>query len=104
VKEKFNGYAFQYDTGYGKGAFLLRKWVNGIEVWKPLAVKSPPADYQWYDVQRHIEVTMEGSLITAKVDGETVISASDNSFSSGGVGLRVWNNPSAQFKNFSVSR
>jgi Flp pilus assembly pilin Flp len=103
VKQNVNGYSFQYDAGWGTGAFTLYKLVNGVEIHPPLAVTFPDANYKWYGVQRTIRITTNGSLITAKVDGQTVISITDSSYSGGGAGLRLWNNPSASFQNFTVT-
>ncbi|MBI2825024.1 MAG: DUF1080 domain-containing protein [Planctomycetia bacterium] len=103
VKKSFNGYSFQYDPGYGKGEFVLRKWVNGVELSQPLAAAPPAGPYKWLGVQRHIEVTTQGSMIVAKVDGETVLSCVDGSFTKGGIGLRGWNNTYATFDNIQVT-
>ncbi len=97
----FDGYNFQYDAG--EGAFVLRKWIGGVEIYEPLAVATPEESFQWLGTSHRVSVTTEGTLITAKVDGQTVLSANDDSFSSGGVGLRLWNNADATFDNVSVT-
>jgi Flp pilus assembly pilin Flp len=96
-----NGYCFQYDEGYP--GFVLRKWVNGLEINPPIAVTKVPANYTWLDVERKIQVTTVGSEITALVDGVVVMSVSDNTYASGGVGLRLWNQPGTSFDNFTVT-
>jgi fructan beta-fructosidase len=103
VKSAFNGYSFQYDPGYGSGAFTLYKWTNGSAIFPPLAVAYPSPGYNWFGPDRHIEVTTQGSLITAKVDGATVLTATDGSYTSGGAGLRLWNDPTAKFSKFTVT-
>ncbi len=96
-----SGYCFQYDMVFG--GFVLRKWVNGVEISPPIGMKMAPAGYQWLDVERHIQVTTVGSLITISVDGATVISTSDSTYTSGSVGLRLWNKPGTSFDNFVIT-
>ena len=104
VLGSYNGYCFQYDAQYGTGSFIVRKIVNGVELTVPIAIHDAPVGYQIaYGVQRHIEVTTVGSLITAKVDGVTVLSFNDSSYSSGGAGLRLWSDPVATIDNFSIT-
>ena len=103
VKGAYNGYSFQYDEGYSTGAFLLRKIVNGVELDQPLIVNLTPAGYPWYGVNKHFELTTKGSLITAKIDGKVVLSFSDSSYTTGGVGLRAWSGPSVSIQNFNVT-
>ncbi len=104
-----NGYTFQYDKGFGTpGAFIFRKWINGKEMspftpWQP----APPG-YQWYDVKRHVEISVQGNTYTAKVDGQVVATAVDNAtnpvpfFDNGRVGLRTWGGETC-FDNVQVS-
>jgi hypothetical protein len=99
-----NGYTFQYDPGYQGGQFIMRKWINGVEIWPPFVAVSPPAGYQWQGVDRQIEVDAAGSTFTAMIDGKTVLTGSDSTYSSGAAGLRVWAGGQASFANFSVTR
>lgn len=85
----FNGYNFQYDPGYGSGAFLFRKWVNGYEL-PPLARANAPTDYNWYEHPRDITIQVQGTSFTAFIDGKQVLSASDSTYTESGVGLRTW--------------
>jgi Flp pilus assembly pilin Flp len=96
-----NGYCFQYDAVFG--GFVLRKWVNGLEISPPIAMKIAPAGYQWLGVDRQIQVTTVGSQITISVDGVQVLSASDSTYASGSVGLRLWNKPGTSFDNFAIT-
>ncbi|MBK8987429.1 MAG: DUF1080 domain-containing protein [Chloroflexi bacterium] len=92
-----NGYTFQYDKGFGTpGAFIFRKWINGLEMapfrpWQP----APPG-YQWYDKQRHVVISVQGNSYTATIDGQPVATAVDSAvdpepfFEDGRVGLRIW--------------
>jgi Flp pilus assembly pilin Flp len=103
IKQNVNGYSLHYDSDYGSGAFTLSKYVNGVQILLPLVVVYPGALYQWLGTPKQITITQQGSLITAQVDGRTVLTCVDNSYASGGVGLRCWNSASATFQNFSVS-
>lgn len=88
-KGTFNGYNFQYDPGYGGGAFLFRKWVNGHEL-SPIARAKAPADYEWYKTPKTITIVVKGDTFTAFIDEKQVLLASDSTFSEGGVGIRTW--------------
>ncbi|MCS6887347.1 family 16 glycoside hydrolase [Chloroflexus sp.] len=101
---KFNGYSFQYDPGYGQGAFIIRKWVNGNELSTPIARVNAPAGYDWYGADRQVRVEVRGDTFTAYIDGQPAVQIRDNSFTSGGIGLRSWDNTSACFDNLSVQR
>lgn len=81
-----NGYIFQYDPGYG--AFTFRRWVNGYEL-LPFAV-SELVDYSWLDQAHAVRIVIDGDHFQAYVDDELVLEASDDTFSSGGVGFRTW--------------
>lgn len=95
------GYIFQYDPGYGSGAFLFRKWVDGHEL-SPLAVEYP-SDFDWHGEERQVVIDVEGDTFTAYVDGEEVISASDDTYQEGGIGLRVWDSTEADFDDLTVT-
>lgn len=101
--KNFNGYSFQYDPGYGGGKFIMRKWVNGTELWPPFATASPPSGYRWSGVERHVEITTSGNTFTAKIDGQTVLTGKDSTYTSGQAGLRVWTPSQASFDNFKVT-
>jgi hypothetical protein len=85
--EPTNGIVFQYDPGLS--GYVFRKWINGWEVNPALAFKAMPG-YQWYSKAHDITVIVKGNTYTAYVDGEAVLSATDNTYSSGSVGLRTW--------------
>lgn len=101
---KFNGYSFQYDPGYGRGAFIIRKWINGNELSMPIARVDAPRGYDWYGADRQVQVEVRGDTFTAYIDGQPVVQARDRSFTSGGIGFRSWDNTSACFDNLSVRR
>ncbi|WP_298817728.1 family 16 glycoside hydrolase [Chloroflexus sp.] len=100
---KFNGYSFQYDPGYGRGAFIIRKWVNGNELSMPIARRDAPG-YDWYGTDRQVRVEVRGDTFTAYVDGQPVVQARDSSFTSGGIGFRSWDASSACFDDLRVQR
>ena len=99
---RIEGYTFQYDPGYGGGQFIMRKWVNGYELWAPFATASAPPGYDWHDVNRQVEVDANGSVFTAKIDGQEVLVGSDDAYAEGSAGLRAWSSSQACFDNFKV--
>lgn len=98
---QFNGYSFQYDPGYGGGAFILRKWVNGREIWPPFA-RARARGYDWWDTPRDIKLEARGDTFTVYVDGQSVLTGTDDTYSEGGIGLRTWDNTIACFDSISV--
>jgi hypothetical protein len=96
-----DGYNFQYDPGWGGGAFLTRKWVNGNEL-SPLSSNRVPG-YDWYNTPHDVQIKVEGSTYTTYVDGQQVAQATDNSYSGdGGIGLRTWDNTKVCFDSVSI--
>lgn len=98
--DKVNGYTFQYDPGYGSGAFIMRKWVNGNEL-TPFAV-ARAAGYNWYNTPRQVQIVVRGNTFTAYIDGKQVLQGTDSTYTSGGIGLRTWNNTTTRFDKISV--
>lgn len=94
------GYAFQYDPGLS--GFVIRKWVNGMEV-NPALAYAPANNYNWFNTSRSVRVDVQGSSIKAYVDGVLVLSAVDSTYTTGGVGLRTWDSTRACFDNFSIT-
>ncbi len=101
-KGQIEGYTFQYDPGYKGGQFIMRKWVNGYELWPPFATAPAPEGYRWHNVDRHVEVSVDGDQFIATIDGKEVLVGQDDSYAEGGAGLRVWSSGRACFDNFSV--
>lgn len=99
---RIEGYTFQYDPGYGGGQFIMRKWVNGYELWPPFAAARPADDFDWHNVNRKVEVDVQGDSFTAIVDGEEVLTGTDDSYPEGSVGLRTWGGSQVCFDNFQV--
>jgi Flp pilus assembly pilin Flp len=88
VNGQVNGYTFQYDPGLR--ALVFRKWVNGREL-SPFATYRVPSGYDWYSQPRNVQVKVSGNTFTAYIDGEAVLTAQDDTYPSGGAGLRTWN-------------
>lgn len=87
--KKVNAYIFQYDPGYGIGAFLFRKVKAGRES-RPFAVVRVPRGYNWYHQLRTVSVQVKGDTFTAFVDGQQVLQAKDSTYKNGQIGLRTW--------------
>ncbi|PDV99695.1 family 16 glycoside hydrolase [Candidatus Chloroploca asiatica] len=103
TKTKVNGYTFQYDKGLNQ--FVMRKWTDGSEA-GPFARVNVPANYDWYNTNRQIELEVKGNTFTAYIDGVQVLTGSDTSatpYTTGGVGFRTWYGSEACFDNLSVS-
>ncbi len=99
---RLEGYTFQYDPGYRGGQFIMRKWVNGYELWPPFATATPPAGFNWHNSDRQIQVDVKGDTFTTSIDGEEILVAQDNSYTEGSAGLRTWSSSQACFDNFTV--
>ena len=99
---RLDGYTLQYDPGYGGGQFIMRKWVNGYELWPPFATAKPSEGFAWHDTDRQIKVDVQGDTFTAYVDGQEVLVGEDDSYPFGEVGIRTWNSSDVCFDNFTV--
>jgi hypothetical protein len=98
--DSVDGYSFQFDPGYGS-SFIFRKWVRGNEL-SPFARAYAPAGFEWWNTVREIKVVANGNRFTAYVDGQQVLTGSDATYATGGVGFRTWDNTKACFDNLSV--
>lgn len=94
-----NGYIFQYDPGYGGGAFIFRKRINGRET-RAFAVNRP-SGFDW-NASHDVQVKVEGDTFTAYVDGVEVLTATDDTFTEGGTGIRTWDNTRTCFDELTV--
>ena len=95
-----SGYAFQYDPGFN--GLVMRKWVNGVEINPPMAFKSMPGS-DWYSAAHTLSVKVSGNTYTGMVDGVPMLTATDNTYLTGGTALRVWDSTQVCMDNFSVS-
>jgi prepilin-type N-terminal cleavage/methylation domain-containing protein len=105
--EKITGYAFQYDPGYGKGEFIVRKVYDGREQ-GPIARISFsdafPDGFDVYGKQHEIGITVVGSRHVVTVDGQAVLDFEDSSFRSGATGARVWSDSVATLDDITVTK
>lgn len=85
---KTNGYIVQYDPGWGGGAIIVRKWINGAEL-APFATKKMPG-YDWYGEAHDLKIDVKGDTFTIYLNGEEILVAQDNTYTEGGTGLRSW--------------
>lgn len=96
---RVNGYSFQYDPGMS--GFVIRKWVNGNEISVPIARAAAPG-YSWYNAERKLQLNVRGDTFTVTLDGQPVLSATDSTYPSGGLGFRTWDSTRACFDNLDV--
>jgi len=100
--ESFTGYSFQVDHGYGDQFVIRRYDKNGTELGTPLAAASFPAGFD-VNAAHDVSVSVVGDTYIAYVDGVQVLTAVDDTYSSGGAGLRTWGDSQSQFDGFSVT-
>jgi hypothetical protein len=103
-----DGYAFQYDpgatgNGYKNGSLLIRRWINGVEVSTPIAI-APLSGSTTYNTPHDFKIVVKGDTFTVLMDGKPVLNAKDNTYPSGGTGLRSWDSTSACLNDFSVNQ
>ncbi|MEI6153603.1 MAG: family 16 glycoside hydrolase [Deltaproteobacteria bacterium] len=95
------GYIFQYDKA--KGRFEVNTWDNGKEV-STLKSISMPAGFPIYNQSHEIAITVQGDRQIIKIDNQTILDFSDNTFSSGMVGLRSWGSSTVAFDNATITQ
>ncbi|MBT3339197.1 MAG: DUF1080 domain-containing protein [Anaerolineae bacterium] len=95
-----DGYIVQYDPGWRGGSIIMRKWVNGSELY-PFATKRLP-DYDWYNESHDMKIDVSGNTFTIYLNGEEVLVGQDDTYSEGGIGLRSWNGTEICVDNLSV--
>lgn len=98
-ENRVNGYTFQYDPGYGRGAFIMRKWTNGHEH-SPFARINMP-DFDW-NRPHDVKVVTKGDRFTAYVDGKPVLNGRDDTYPEGRVGFRTWSDSVVSFDDLTV--
>lgn len=102
-EKKISGYCFQYDPGYGKGAFLVRKVVNGKEQ-RPFQRVRIPDGFPVFNQSHETTITVEGDHHVIKIDGEEIFNFSDDTFASGSAGLMSWGKSEVSFQDATVSK
>jgi len=96
------GYVFQYDPGFGSGEFIVRKVANGQEQ-SPFQRVPIPKGFTVYNTSHQIAVSVVGNQHTIQIDGATVLSFTDDAYTSGMGGLRTWTKSQAIFEDVSVT-
>ncbi len=100
-ENSFTGYSFQVDRGLGNQFVFRRYDKNGTELGQPLAAVPAPVGFD-FTTAHSVEVSVVGDTFTAYVDGVQVLSAVDDTYPSGGSGLRTWGDSQSEFDGFSV--
>lgn len=100
--ETLNGYSFQYDPGYQGGQFIVRKWVNGYELWPPIAAAAAPKQ-DWYGGNHNVTLKVQGNSFAAMLDDVVVLTGQDSTYQTGITGLRTWYGGKATFDNYTVT-
>ena len=109
--DSVTGYAFQIDPGYTEngvngfnGGFIVRP-VNGGSEQSPIIT----AAFSNFGISRdslpsvqNITITAEGNHFTMTFNGVKVLDFTDNSYSTGRVGLRRWRDDRVVFQNLRV--
>lgn len=95
-----DGYIVQYDPGWGGGAIIMRKWINGRET-SPFATKRLPG-YDWYSEPHDLKIDVRGDTFTVYLNGEEVLVGQDDTYSEGGIGTRSWDGSSVCFDGIKV--
>jgi fructan beta-fructosidase len=95
---RVSGYTFQYDPGYGRGAYLLRRWVNNRES----VIKAVSASLD-YDVSHTFTLDITPGSLSISQDGGEVLAYTGNLPVQGDVlGFRTWGSTDATFQNVAV--
>lgn len=102
-----SGYVFQYDPGLKtsdspNGSFVIRRWMNGKEIWKPIAEAKIPADFAVYKTPHDIDIVIRDANYMVLIDGKKVLEVTDHVYKEGGVGFRSWSNTTACTSHFSI--
>lgn len=96
------GYCFQYDAGFGKGAFIVRKVVDGKEQ-GPIQRAWIPDSFPVYNRSHQVEISTQGNRHVIRVDGEVILDFEDDAFPSGSAGFRSWGTSSVGFQDVTVT-
>jgi hypothetical protein len=98
-----SGYIFQYDPGLGN-KFVVRKVEKGQERSPFQSVVMPSNFSLAMNKQHDINITVKGDQHTILVDGQSVLSFKDTTFTKGNAGLRSWGGSSVVFDSATVSK
>jgi len=100
-----SGYAFQYDPGAGN-AFVVREVVNGKETGTIQRVTMSSSMGKDFDITEphDIKIDVVGDKHVINVDGKKVLEFTDDTFQSGSVGVRTWNDSKVLFDEVTVTK
>ena len=97
-----DSYIFQYDPGL-RDRFVMRERTNGREA-RPFERQRMGSDFDVYNTDHDFKIEVQGEEFVVYVDGNEVLRGSDDSYSSGLIGIRTWNrNTSLDLDNLSVT-
>lgn len=92
------GHTFNYEPGFGTGAFLLKSWQTDEQMQLAATFVSLPEG-----VFQTIEVSRTGSLFEARLGGQTVMSFTLAEAPAGPLfGFRTWYSGDATFRNLTI--
>ncbi len=98
-QNKISGFNFQYDPGWGDGAYLIRKWDSD----KESVLSSVRTDLD-YDIVHDFLFQVSNNSITVQQDGTEIIRYNGLLEPEGTLlGLRTWSGSTASFTSMSVS-
>ncbi len=100
-----SGYCFQFDPG-AQNSFLVNKFTDRNEspAFQKVSMVKVMADGFNIKALHSVEIDVVGTRHVIKVDGITVFDFTDDSFTTGSVGLRTWNDTAAQFSKATVTK
>lgn len=100
-----SGYAFQYDPGAGN-AFVVREVNNGKESATIQRVTMSSTMGKDFDITEPHDIKIEvvGDKHVISVDGKKVLEFVDDTFKSGSVGVRTWNDSKVLFDEVTVTK
>lgn len=82
-------YGFYYHKRAGRDYAYLVEWRRGHVVYPLLATAFVDSKLELGREPRQVEVVVEGNTLSATIDGSRILTASDVTYGSGGVGLGV---------------
>jgi hypothetical protein len=61
-----------------------------------------PEDYDWYSNAHQIQLSVIGNNFTVNIDGQEMMTATDDTYTEGGIGLRTWDDTEACFEGIKI--
>ena len=100
-EKDITSYIFQYDPGYGSGEFIVRKVYKGKED-GPFQRTPIPDGFPVYYQSHEILIIVLGDKHVIYIDGQIILSFSDDTFGQGSAGFRTWNRSQVAFDDVAV--